>query len=184
MRNVLLLLCVLLPLASQARTIEDVTLPESLQVNDATLQLNGAGVRSKYFVDVYVAALYLPALQQDARRIVQADEPQSVRLAIISSCITRDRLLESIEDRIRQSAGADFPRYKPMLQELWDALTFEVKIGDQFDFTWVPGKGTEFYRNSELLRVLPQFEFKQVLFGIWLGDDPVQDSLKTALLTQ
>src|SRR5690606_34473920 len=90
MRKVLLSLCVLLPLASQARTIEDVTLPESLQVNDATLQLNGAGVRSKYFVDVYVAALYLPALQQDARRIVQADEPQSVRLAIISSRITRD----------------------------------------------------------------------------------------------
>ena len=41
MRNVLLLLCVLLPLAGQARTVEDVTLPESLQVNGTALQLNG-----------------------------------------------------------------------------------------------------------------------------------------------
>lgn len=184
MRNVLLLLCVLLPLASQARTIEGVTLPESLHVNGTTLLLNGAGVRSKYFIDVYVAALYLPRLQQDARRIVQADELQLVRLAIVSSRITRNRLLESITDGIRQSAGSDYSRYEPMMKELSDSLTFDVKVGDQFDFVWVPKKGTEFYRNGELLRVLPQFEFKQVLFGIWLGDNPVQDSLKAALLAR
>lgn len=184
MRILLSLLFILLPASGFARTVGDVTLPDSLQIHNSALVLNGAGMRSKYFLDVYVVGLYLPQAGQDAQHIISADQVQAVRLVITSSRITRDRLVDSIEDGIRQSAGKEFPRYQPMLQELWDALTFEVKIGDQFDFTYVPQSGTHFYRNGELLRVLPQFDFKQVLFGIWLGNDPVQDSLKQALLDQ
>ena len=146
------------------------------------LALNGSGIRSKYFMDVYVASLYLPAHSRNANTIVAADAAQSIHLHIISSHITKDILIESIEDGIKQSAGASFPRYQSRLQELRDALTFEVKKGDRFEFTYLPGKGTHFYRNGKLLRVLPTLEFKQVLFGIWLGKNPVQSSLKTALL--
>lgn len=182
MRILLMCLMMCLPALGMSRTVEGVMIPESIQVEQQTLNLNGAGVRSKYFVDVYVAALYLPAPSQDASAIAAADAPQSIHLHIISSLITRERLIESIEEGIQRSAGKDFPRYKPMLDELWNALTFEVKKGDVFEFTYVPGQGTRYYRNGELLQTRPEFDFKQVLFGIWLSNNPVQASLKKELL--
>lgn len=182
MRYLLACLFLCLSTAGHSLTLKGVDLPETLQVQQTSLVLNGAAVRSKYFMDVYVTGLYLPEKSHDAAAIMDADVVQSMQLHITSSRITRSRLIESIEDGIKLSAGDDFPRYRPMLDELWEALTFEVKLGDSFEFAYVPGTGTHFYRNGELLRVLPQFEFKQVLFGIWLGEKPVQKSVKQGLL--
>ena len=169
---------------AQARQINGVDLPDTLTIDHNKLVLNGAGIRSKYFLDVYVAGLYLPAKIHNADQIIKADEIQSIRLVITSSLITHRRLYESIEDGVRKSAGKDFSRYKPMLSQLEQVLTFEVKSGDEFDFTFIPGEGTYFYRNGTLLRQLKDEQFKQVLFGIWLGKDPVQSSLKEDLLAE
>lgn len=185
MRKVLplsLLLALTLPV--QAREINDVQLPETLNLPGQSLVLNGAGIRNKYFLDVYVAGIYLPAASQDAHAIVTADQPQLIRLVITSSRITRERLLESIEDGIRRSAGTDYPRYEPRMKELWDAITFEVKPGDTFEFSWIPGEGIHVAMNGKALRVVPGHDFKKILFGIWLGEDPVQTSLKADLLGQ
>ena len=184
MRYLLTLLTLCLPLFCFASTADDAQIPDTLTLGEHTLTLNGAGIRSKYFMDVYVAGLYLPAPNQNATEIIQADEPQTMRLVITSSHITKARLLDSIEEGVEKSAGADYPRFKPHLKELEAALNFEVQQGDQYDFSWIPGSGTHVYRNGEALQVLPTLAFKQVLFGIWLGEDPVQRSLKQALLLQ
>ncbi len=160
-----------------------VKLEDSRELQGKKLLLNGAGVRNKYFVDVYVAGLYLPAPNTSAQTIIASRDLQSVRLVITSSRITRDRLIEAITDGIRKSSGKDFARYEPMLGELWSAMTFEVQEGDVFDFNYVPGEGVHFVRNGSLLRVMTDFEFKKILFGIWLGEDPVQATLKEDLLS-
>jgi hypothetical protein len=160
-----------------------VTLEDSRELRGKKLLLNGAGIRNKYFVDVYVAGLYLPEQNTSAESIISSKDFQSVRLVITSSRITRERLIEAITDGIRKSSGKDFARYEPMLGELWSAMTFEVKEGDVFDFNHVPDEGVHFVRNGSLLRVMTDFGFKKILFGIWLGDDPVQTTLKADLLS-
>ena len=177
------LLLLLVAGEAEARQVGGMNFPESIVANDITLALNGAGVRSKYFLDVYAVGLYLPEASQNPADIIRADETQMIRLTITSSHITKDRLIDSIEEGIRLSAGQDYPHYKPMLEELWTALDFEVRIGDVFEFIYIPGKGTAFMMNGKKLRTLPDFPFKQVLFGIWLGKDPIQQSVKTELLS-
>lgn len=167
---------------SLALEVGGVKLEDSHTVMGRTLLLNGAGVRNKFFMDVYVAGLYLPEPNRSAESIIASRDVQSVRLVITSSQITRDRLVEAITDGIRKSSGKDFERYEPMLGELWAAFTFDVQKGDVFDFTYVPNEGVHFIRNGERLRVMTDFDFKKVLFGIWLGNDPVQPSLKQDLL--
>lgn len=177
------LLLLLVAGEADARQVGGMNFPESMVVNNRTLTLNGAGVRSKYFLDVYAVGLYLPEASQNPGDIIRADEPQIIRLAITSSHISKDRLTDSIEEGIRLSAGKDYPRYQPMLEELWTALDFEVRIGDVFEFIYIPGNGTAFMMNGEELRVLQDFQFKKVLFGIWLGEEPIQRSVKTELLS-
>lgn len=165
-----------------ALTVGGVSLEDSIAIQGTALKLNGAGIRNKLFIDVYVAGLYLPERTQVAQRIIDGNEVQSIRLVVTSSQITRDRLIDAITEGIKMSAGKEFPRYEPRLQELWATLTFEIGEGDIFDFTYVPGEGTHVIRNGQPLRVMPEYEFKRVLFGIWLGKDPIQESLKADLL--
>ncbi|CBL43721.1 conserved hypothetical protein [gamma proteobacterium HdN1] len=163
-------------------TVGGVSLTEQQTSGDTVLHLNGAGIRNKFFLDVYVAALYTPDRVANAEAVLDAHVPQTVRLVITSSAITRQRLVDAITEGVQRSAGKDFPRYAPYLDQVWEALTFEVKKGDIYDFRYLPDQGVSIVRNGEVLRTIPEFEFKRVLFGIWLGKDPVQASLKKAML--
>src|SRR5690606_41820150 len=51
---------------AQAREIADVEIPENLSADSTQLVLNGAGVRTKWFMDIYVSALYLAQPSTDA----------------------------------------------------------------------------------------------------------------------
>ncbi len=179
----LLVACLTISGTVQARQVSGISFPESMTVNNTTLALNGAGVRSKYFLDVYAVGLYLPEPSQNPAAIIRADEIQALRLVITSSHISKDRLIDSIEEGVLLSAGKDYPDYQPMLDELWSALNLQVRVGDVFEFIYEPGNGIVFMLNNQQLKVLPDFRFKRVLFGIWLGEEPIQKSVKAALLS-
>jgi len=57
----IILCCLLLTSGTvSAREIAGVTVEESLPARDGgVLQLNGAGIRSKFFFDIYIAELYV-----------------------------------------------------------------------------------------------------------------------------
>lgn len=167
---------------ANAKMVANIDLPDQIQVSNQPLVLNGAGIRSKFFIDVYVAGIYLPSASQDATSIIAADEIQSIHLVIITSLITRDRLLEPMLAGVKKSAGDDYPKYEPRVKALFDAFNIEVKLGDTLDITWLPGQGTQVSHNGKALTVLPDHDFKKMLFGLWLSPNPAQESLKQAML--
>ena len=86
MKKLLCLICgLLISLNVSAREVADVRLAETAQVGNATLQLNGAGTRTRVIIDVYVAALYLAAKTNRAE-VVLADQ-NNKRVALHLSLI-------------------------------------------------------------------------------------------------
>ena len=74
MNNLLLLFCGLfLSWNVNALELAGVKLPDSAQVGNTSLQLNGAGIRTKLIFKVYVGALYLPQKQTSADAIIADD---------------------------------------------------------------------------------------------------------------
>lgn len=61
LRIVVALALLLSPAMTLAKEVAGVTLPETITLGSKPLVLNGAGIRSKFFIKVYVGALYLPA---------------------------------------------------------------------------------------------------------------------------
>ncbi len=59
MRICFLSILLLLPISTQAVVVEGISLPETIQLESKTLQLNGAGIRTKFFMDIYVVGLYV-----------------------------------------------------------------------------------------------------------------------------
>jgi hypothetical protein len=164
--------------------VQGVTLPAKLGKEDKVCVLNGAGVRNKYFMNVYIAGLYVTAKTTNPNEVINADKPMAVRLQIISALVTQDRMAESIVEGFQKSTKGNT---KPIQKEIDIIVKIfksePIKVGDVFDIWYTPGIGITATKNSKKCDILiPGLQFKKYTFGIWLCEDPVDDILKDKML--
>ena len=167
-----------------AQEVEGVEVPESLPFGDHTLTLNGAGMRTKFFVDAYIAALYLPEVSSEADAIIQADAPANIRVFITSDLITGKRFSEAVMDGFVRATHGNLGPIRAQIDTMIATFRADMKQGDVFDLHYLPGRGTEIYRNGDLQTVAPGLDFKQAMMAIWLSEDAVQGSLRERMLAQ
>ncbi len=180
--NVLLLLLVV-SLPAQARQIGGIEIPDTLQKDGTSLLLNGAGIRTKWMMDIYVGGLYLEAAGSDASVIVAADEPMAIRLHMVSGMITSEKMEAATRDGFKNTLGKKPGDMAPYVEEFIAVFREPIAEGDVFDIVHLPGKGLDVYKNGNLKStVAGGLAFKQAVFGIWLGDKPAHGGLKKGML--
>ena len=171
--------------ANAQKTLNGVTLPAELSFNEQTLELNGGGIRTKYFFKLYTAGLYLMHKSSDNKAIIEADETMAIRLEITSSMISSDNMSEAINEGFDKSTGGNTSAIRSRIDEMLKTFSSEgISIGDVFDIVYVPGLGTQTSKNGALESTITGLDFKKALFGIWLSDNPVQADLKKGMLGQ
>jgi hypothetical protein len=178
----LVLTLIVMTPVSNAKEIEGVNMPESLEAGQTKLILNGAGVREKFFIDIYVCGLYLKDKSNDPKVIMEADEPMAIRIHIVSSMATSKSMEKASREGFEKATGGNIEPIKVQIEELMLVFKEEIQKGDIYDILYVPTKGVEVYKNSEFKSRIEGLVFKQALFGIWLSDKPAQKSLKEAML--
>ena len=178
------LLCALtLPAHAQDMTVGGVELPGTINVEGNDLSLNGAGVRSKWFMSLYVGGLYLPEKMDDPMAIVEADKPMVIQLDIISGMIDSENMTEATMEGFHSSTNGNIEPIKAEIDDFLGLFEEEIKEGDQFKIAYVPGEGIVGYKNDKRIGTVDGgLEFKKAVFGIWLGKEPAQESVKTAML--
>ena len=60
----------------------------------------------------------------------------------------------------------------------------DIRSGQEIVIAWVPGAGLETKVAGADKPVINDKGFASSVFGIWLGDKPVQDDLKQALVSR
>ena len=102
MKKLMLLLavsiCLAGPFLSQTKKFHGVNFNTELKLDGENLLMNGAGLRDKYFMDLYVAALYLPKKTNDAKKVIYDDTEMAIHIKIVSSSVTRERFVESVNE--------------------------------------------------------------------------------------
>ncbi len=179
-----LLLTVALTTPAAALTVEGVDVPDTYSAMDTELKLNGAGTRSKWFMDLYIGGLYVPETIDDGQAIINADEPQAITLHIISGMITSDKMKSATMEGFENSTGGDLAAIKDDVDAFLDVFSEEIKDGDVFDLVYLPGEGVRVLKNGKERATIGDLEFKKALFGIWLSDEPAQEDLKEKMLGQ
>lgn len=169
--------------AQKQIVFEGVTIPRTMTFENKTLELNGAGSRSKMWMEVYIQALYLSQLSQNPKEIINDNIEMSIRIEITSSLVSSGKLTRALNAGFEKSAGTDIANYKPRMELLKKFLADDITKGDVFELTYSPSDSSIWViKNKELKGKIPGFDFKKVFFGIWLGDKPVDDVLKNNLL--
>lgn len=171
--------------AALAASIEGHTIPDQLPAAGGQLVLNGAGLRDKFMIDLYVGGLYLPQKSSDANAIIAADEPMAMRLLIVSSRITSENLSEAVAEGFEHALGDRQAAMQPRIDEFLNTFKQEaINEGDVFEMLYQPGTGTLISKNGKQINTIKGLDFKSALFAIWLGKEPAQDSLKQGMLGQ
>jgi len=182
--DALLLMTMLLACACPvaARDIEGVVLPERHSLGSVALQLNGAGVRSKWFLDLYVAGLYLESPSREARQVVEDDRPMLLQLEILSGMITSAKMEKATREGFGRATAAGYRTEPGQIDAFIDVFREEIKPGDRFTLAYLPGSGVTVSKNGAVRATLTGLPFKKALFAIWLGPEPAQEDLRARLL--
>jgi hypothetical protein len=181
----LLALCICIILSAtlcQAKEIAGISMPDTLQADGAALALNGAGVRTKFFMDLYVGGLYLKQKQGDAEKIIAADEPMAIRLHIISSLITSEKMEAATREGFANATGGATAPLAGKIENFISVFREKINKEDIYEFSYAPGAGTKISKNGKVKTTIHGGDFKKALFGIWLCAKPAQESLKEQML--
>lgn len=183
-KAVALCFCITLACAClcQAKDIAGISMPDRLQADGQSLILNGAGVRTKFFMDMYAAGLYLIKQQHAAEKIIAADEPMALRLHIISGLITGEKMEAATREGFANSTTGGTAPPAEKIESFIAVFRESINKKDIYDFVYVPNSGTQISKNGKLKARIQGRDFKQALFGIWLGAKPAQESLRRQLL--
>ncbi len=168
-----------------AREVGGIELPDETAGagSSAPLRLNGAGVRRKLFVPVYAIGLYLPAATSDAARVLAVDGPRLVHMHFLHSEVARDKLVDAWNEGF--AANHDAAALAALHDRIarFNALFDTLRRGDAVVLAYDPQRrATRVTINGQTRGEIPGTDFAAALLRIWLGQAPVSDDLKAALL--
>jgi hypothetical protein len=185
MKNLLTLVFGLLLCGSaSALEIEGVRLEDKAQLGDVSLQLNGAGLRTKLFLNIYVGALYLPQKQTSADAIIAGEHERRVALHMLRG-VSSKTLFGAFDKAIRKNhTSAELIVLDEQLRQMEQifAAIADVKPADVIMLDYLPGSGTRITVNDMARGTIAGKEFYRALLKIWLGNNPVQQELKKGML--
>lgn len=183
---VLVILCSLLfvSLPATAHKLNGVEIPDTVSLADGkhNLVLNGAGVREKLFLDIYIGALYLPAKSSDPLAIMSSPGPASVLMHFLYKEVSKEKITDGWTDGLAANhSDEDMQALRPQLEQ-FNPLFDTMHKGDIIQISYIPGSGTEVRINGELRGSVQGQAFFHALLRVWLGRYPVSASLKEGML--
>lgn len=172
------------PLATAAE-IEGVRLEAATRLGDTSLQLNGAGVRSRFIIKAYVIGLYLGAHADTLDGAMAAPGPKRIEIVPLMGFSAEQFTEPLVKGMKKNLPPAEFEAMQPRIRAFVDDLTAvkEVRKGSRIALEWLPGRGSRATMDGqEISHIVEGEDFYRALLAIWVGGKPTQDDLKLQLL--
>ncbi len=167
----------------QAQTeVGDATLPNTVEFNGENLTINGAGIREKYFFDIYAGGLYLKEKSSNASAIAKADNTMAIKLHILSGMMSRNKMATALRDGFKKSTNGNLKPYQERIDKFIGFIKEEIEVDQIYDIVYEKGKGSVIYKDGKERGFVKGLDFKEALFNIWLGNKPADKGLKKAML--
>ena len=165
-----------------ARDVAGVALPETITLGAKPLVLNGACIRSKFFIKVYVGALYLPAHIHDVDALLRHTGPVAMHMHFLHSEVSKEKLVKAWNEGFDANLDtAERARLDGRI-ERFNELFRTVHKGDVIRLDYLPGTGTTVSINNESRGMVEGEDFMQAWLRIWLGKQPADADLRQGLL--
>ena len=167
-----------------ALEIEGVEIPDSLSLpnSNTTLLLNGAGIRKKFFMDIYIGALYLESKTAEAKAILNGTGAASVMMHFLYSEVSKDKITDGWNEGLEKNTSHTKMQTLKERLTMFNKLFRTVRKNDVIRIDYLPDSGTQVRINGEWRGTVEGNDFFRALLSVWLGEKPVTKSLRENML--
>lgn len=179
-----------LPAAAGAATLAGVTIPDRVDAGGAggpggaggqQLVLDGLGLRKKFFIKVYVGALYLPAKERSEARVMAADAPRRMLFHFLYG-VSASQMCDAWNEGLADNTPHPTAEVQAAFKTLCGYME-AIPSGSEMALTYLPGQGTRVEVNGKLKGTLPGKPTADAILGSWIGPHPGPgDDFKHAVL--
>jgi hypothetical protein len=156
----------------------DIKFANNISENTVQLTLNGLGVRTYYFVDVYVAGLYTAVKSQKNDEILLQKSPKLIRMHYFRD-IKKSDLIKVWNYVLNEECKPDCLSFQTAFKEFESSIV-DIKEGTEISYYF----DTQFVevRNPDRTVRIEKENFDKVLLSTWIGKNPPTEKLKNGLL--
>lgn len=176
--------CLIAAPAFAAAEVAGVKFEDTEQVAGQATVLNGAGLRTRLFFQVYAMGLYLPKKEATAAAAIGASGAKRVHIVTLRD-LTAEQFAEALVKGFAENhEAAEMAKLQARLDEFKATLLSigAAKKGTQISIDFVPGSGTRLLvGGSQKGKDIAGEDFYAGLLRVWLGSKPVDADLKAAL---
>ena len=179
--RVLLIGLVLASFSAWAAEVAGIRFDDKTRVANADLTLTGAGLRKRLFFQVYAIGLYVADRKADP---IAQPGPKRVQIHMLRD-VGAEQFTEALADGIKANhTEAEAKALEPRVKQLGAimAAVKEAKSGMVMALDWTGKQTAVAIDGKPAGEPIPGEDFYRALLRIWLGDQPVQEDLKKALL--
>lgn len=182
-RRAVLLAAMLTAGMASAAEVAGVKLDDRVQVGAQELVLNGAGLRTKFFIKVYVGALYAGQKATVPATLIDSSAPRRMLLRMLRD-MDADSLHNALDEGLRNNlSAAELAELRSQIEQLGALMKGigTAKEGDSITIDF-GSTGIEVGVNGKSRGRVEGPAFARALLKVWLGDNPADAALKKGLL--
>jgi hypothetical protein len=180
MKNVFFLLAMILFLAGPAAALEvaGAHLDATVTINERPLQLNGYGIRTKWWVKVYIGSLFTARPMSSVVDIMSDQSDKLIRLNFLHSKVDREKITEAIKEGFTNTRMDETDVARKFLA----LFSRDFLRGDTVDLV-LGADGTVVYKhNNQIMGTIISKPLVKGILGIYLGPVPADEALKRGML--
>jgi len=152
---------------------------DDITIDGKVLSLEGIGLlKWKFFVNVYLVGFYKPENVPVAQVLENIPKRLEYYFFVdMKASDFQDTGFQLMADNVGEEKAR---RLVKELEEL-NSLYRDVKAGQRYTLTYLPGKGVEMALDGKVLGLVQGAEFAAAYFAIWLGPAPVSKTLQEGM---
>ena len=160
--------------------IEGVHFENTYETDGIQMKIQGTGLlRYLGFIKAYVGALYLE--ERSSVKDILSDKPKRLEVEYFHALKKEDFGITTNKVIAENTDPQTLQRIRPQI-EYHNSLYEDVKPGDRYSLTYIPGRGTELAFNGKTKGIIKGADFASALFSMWLGEFPMNKPFKKQLL--
>ena len=182
MRQLLFLLILFCLMIQPVYSIEvaGVRLPETIETTGENLQLNGYGIRKKFFFKVYLGSLYTARKVTSSTQVLDGTDGKLIRLDFLYKKLEKSRMVGGFAKGIE--ANSPELLSDPAVTEFLGWFDTDFVAGDQVDLAITAENLVSASHNHRQLGMIKSANLAKAILLIYLGNKPVDEDLKNGML--
>lgn len=182
MKSFLLGLCLTALLIQPAFAVDvaGVKVPGTVEISGEQLQLNGYGIRKKFFFKVYVGSLYTAQKATTTAQVVGGQGGKLIRMDFLYSKVEKDKIVGGFAKGIENNTPE--LRKDPAVVDFLSWFSADFIEGDQVDLAIDKDNNVSASHKGQQVGKIKSANLAKALLMIYLGDSPADEDMKEGML--